>query len=152
MSARAWQISFELPQETRSGRVDWASMERAWAWSSANSWLIRHSDEETYGEKVRECHRLQRRIEKTTEKLVSVQAWRAFFSRLDDQTVQGLNAWMKAVGRIGKGTGKHAYRHRRAARRYAMNCVQQIPAWVMPLAQAMGNGGGQVRSVRHRHH
>ena len=122
---------------TTAGDQEWASrlgsMERAWAWSSANSWLIRHSDEETYGEKVRECHRLQRRIEKTTEKLVSVQAWRAFFSRLDDQTVQGLNAWMKAVGRIGKGTGKHAYRHRRAARRYAMNCVQQIPAWVMPL-------------------
>jgi hypothetical protein len=37
------------------------------------------------------------------------------------------------MGRIGKGTGKYANRNRRTARRYLMDCVPRIPAWIMPL-------------------
>ena len=91
------------------------------------------SDAAACEERVRELHRLQRGIEQTTGELVSIRAWRAFFERLDQPTVHSLNAWTKAVGRIGKGTGKYAYRHRRTARRYLMDCVPRIPAWVMPL-------------------
>ena len=110
-----------------------SAIKEAWAWSSAHVWVQQVSDTASCEERVREFHRLQRRIEKTTEELVSIRAWRAFFERLDQQTVQSLTAWTKAVGRIGKGTGKYAYRHRRTARRYLMECVPCIPAWVMPL-------------------
>jgi very-short-patch-repair endonuclease len=82
---------------------------------------------------VQDYHRLKRRIEKATEKLASLRAWKAFFDRLDEKTVQSLIAWTKAVDRIGKGTGKHAHRHRRTARQYLMECVPRIPAWIMPL-------------------
>jgi very-short-patch-repair endonuclease len=82
---------------------------------------------------VQDYHRLKQKIEKATESLVSIRAWQAFFDRLDEKTVQSLNAWTRAVDRIGKGTGKHAYRHRRTARQYLMECVPNIPAWVMPL-------------------
>lgn len=120
-----------------AGNSEWTArvldLERAWAWSAAREWLRRVSDSSTYKELVREFHRLQRRNEKATEELLSIQAWRAFFDRLDDATVQSLNAWTRAVNRIGKGTGKHAYRHRRSARQYLMDCVPKIPAWVMPL-------------------
>src|SRR5207249_3294439 len=44
-----------------------------------------------------------------------------------------LNAWTKALDRVGKGTGKYAYRHRKTARRYLTECIPSIPAWVMPL-------------------
>jgi very-short-patch-repair endonuclease len=120
-----------------AGNHGWKSkvveLERAWGWSSARAWLRRVSDTSVYKELVQEFHRLQREVEKVTEELVSIRAWRAFFDRLDVATVQSLNAWTKAVDRIGKGTGKHAYRHRRAARQYLMDCVPKIPAWVMPL-------------------
>ncbi len=46
---------------------------------------------------------------------------------------QHLIAWTKAVARIGKGTGKYAYRHRRTARQYLVACIPKIPAWIMPL-------------------
>ena len=114
-----------------TGRV--RAMKQAWAWTGAHAWLCQVSDAGAFEERVREFHRLQRSIEKTTGELVSVRAWRAFFDRLDQPTVHSLNAWTKAVGRIGKGTGKYAYRHRRTARRYLMDCVPRIPAWVMPL-------------------
>jgi len=122
---------------TTAGNPEWKSrvltIERAWVWSSTRTWLRRVSDASAYTERVHEFHRLQQKIEKATEELVSRRAWRAFFQRLDDATRQSLIAWTRAVDRIGKGTGKHAYRHRRAARKYLMDCVSRIPAWVMPL-------------------
>ena len=119
------------------GEPEWAikinEMRRAWAWSSARSWLCRISSASAHIELVREFHLCQNRIEKSIKDLVSIKSWRRFFDRLDKRTIQSLNAWTKAVSRIGKGTGKYAHRHRRTARRYLMDCVPQIPAWVMPL-------------------
>jgi very-short-patch-repair endonuclease len=108
-------------------------LREAWAWVAARAWLRRVSDASAHEARVEDYHRLQQKIEKATENLVSNRAWNAFFDRLDERTVQSLNAWTRAVDRIGKGTGKHAYRHRRTARQYLMDCVPSIPAWVMPL-------------------
>lgn len=105
----------------------------AWAWASTRAWLRRVSDASAYEARVQDYHRVQQKIERATEHLVANRAWKQFFERLDERTVQSLNAWTRAVDRIGKGTGKHAYRHRRTARQYLMDCVPRIPAWVMPL-------------------
>jgi very-short-patch-repair endonuclease len=122
---------------TTAGEPDWQNRVRtlreAWAWAAARAWLRRVSDASAYEARVQDYHRLQRKIEKATENLVSIRAWQAFFDRLDEKTVQSLNAWTRAVDRLGKGTGKHAYRHRRTARQYLMECVPSMPAWVMPL-------------------
>jgi very-short-patch-repair endonuclease/polyhydroxyalkanoate synthesis regulator phasin len=119
------------------GEPDWQNRVRTlretWAWAAARAWLRLVSDASAYKARVQDYHRLQRKFEKATEHLVSIRAWQAFFDRLDEKTVQSLNAWTRAVDRIGKGTGKHAYRHRRTARQYLMECVPNIPAWVMPL-------------------
>lgn len=108
-------------------------LREAWDWASAHAWLRKVSDVSEYKARVQDYHRLQQKIEKATENLVANRAWKAFFKRLDEKTVQSLSAWTRAVDRIGKGTGKHAYRHRRTARQYLMDCVPRIPAWVMPL-------------------
>ena len=79
------------------------------------------SDAGTFEGRVREFHRLRRSIKKTAGEPVSIQAWGAFFDRLDQPPMYNLNAWTKAVGRIGKGTGKYAYCHRRTACQYLMD-------------------------------
>ncbi|MGB7291006.1 MAG: AAA domain-containing protein [Thermodesulfobacteriota bacterium] len=108
-------------------------LEKAWAWGAAKAWLRRVTDTHTYRRLIEERHRLQDRIEKKLEQLATLRAWQSFFARLDDTTEQNLTAWTKAVSRIGKGTGKYAYRHRRTARQYLMACIPRIPAWIMPL-------------------
>lgn len=108
-------------------------LREAWGWAAARAWLRQVSDASAYEARVQDYHRLKQKIERATESLVSHRAWQAFFDRLDEKTVQSLNAWTRAVDRIGKGTGRHAYRHRRTARQYLMDCVPSIPAWVMPL-------------------
>jgi len=108
-------------------------LKEAWHWAAARAWLRRFSDSSAYETRVQDYHRLKRKIEKATEKLASLRAWKAFFDRLDRRTIPSLIAWTKAVDRIGKGTGKHAHRHRRTARKYLMDCIPRIPAWIMPL-------------------
>ena len=85
------------------------------------------SNGDTYRLLREERHRLQDKIEKKVEELAALSAWQAFFERLDDPTEQNLAAWTKAVDRIGKGTGKYAYRHRRTARKYVMACIPKMP-------------------------
>ena len=108
-------------------------LEKAWMWASARSWVRQVSDPNVYEDLVRQSHRRQAQIEKKTEELAALRAWHVFFERLDETTVQHLRAWTRAVARIGKGTGKYAYRHRKTARKYLMACIPKIPAWVMPL-------------------
>jgi len=109
------------------------NLDRAWAWAASRAWLRRVSDSDTYRCLGNERHRLQERIETKVEELAALMAWKAFFDGLDDMAEQNLTAWTKAVTRIGKGTGKYAYRHRRTAREYLMACIPKIPAWIMPL-------------------
>lgn len=124
------------------GNPEWKDrllqLEKAWAWSAARAWLRRVSDSDNYQRLRAERHRLQDRIEKKVEELAALRAWQAFFDRLDDLTEQNLTAWTKALGRIGKDTGKYAYRHRRSARHYLMACIPKIPAWIMPLHRLWG--------------
>lgn len=132
-------VSPELATLVRSTQGDrqWADrlrhLQQAWDWATAKAWLRRVTAPECYLRLTEERHRLQSRLEKKLEELIALKAWHAFFARLDDVTEQNLVAWTRAVARIGKGTGKYAYRHQRTARQYLMACVPKIPAWVMPL-------------------
>ncbi|MEJ5237561.1 MAG: AAA domain-containing protein [Limisphaera sp.] len=119
------------------GQHEWSDrlrhLQEAWHWAVAKAWVHRVANPDHYTRLTEERHRLQRKIEQTLVHVVSLKAWHEFFTRLDDATEQNLVAWTKAVARIGKGTGKHAPRHRRTARQYLMRCIPRIPAWVMPL-------------------
>lgn len=44
-----------------------------------------------------------------------------------------MEAWQQSMRRLGKGTGKHAPRHRRDAQQHLNKCREAVPAWVMPL-------------------
>lgn len=115
------------------GQPRLVELEKAWFWASARGWLKDVADRQRYEDLVQNYHRLKEKIEKRTAEVASARAWQAFFKRLDDFSIQNLEAWSRAIDRIGKDTGKYAYRHRRDARRYLTECLPKIPAWVMPL-------------------
>lgn len=123
--------------KSTQGEPEWnerlRQLGQAWYWAAAKAWLRKVTDPQHSERLSEQRHRLQKKIENKLEKLVTLKAWQAFFQRLDDQTEQYLTAWAEAVRRIGKGTGKHAGRHRRTARQYLMQCIPKMPAWIMPL-------------------
>ncbi len=126
----------DLIQRTE-GNYEWSDrlrhLQAAWNWALARAWLTRISNPELYEQLVEERQRLQENIEKKMKELVALKAWHAFFQRMDDEIEQNLVAWTKAVTRIGKGTGRYAYKHRRTARQYLMRLIPKIPAWIVPL-------------------
>jgi len=123
--------------ESNQGNPAWEDrvrkLQQAWDWAAAKAWLRKVTSPEIYERLADKSRRLQDKIQKKLEELAALKAWQAFFLRIDDQTEQNLTAWTKAVARIGKGTGKYAYRHRRTARQYLRACIPKMPAWIMPL-------------------
>jgi very-short-patch-repair endonuclease len=119
------------------GNPEWIdrfrSLQAAWYWSCARGWLQDISDRDRHDTLVSTSHRLRGKLETKIAEVAAESSWSFFFQRLDDETSQSLKAWTKAVNRIGRGTGKYAFRHRRTARQYLMSCVPKIPSWIMPL-------------------
>jgi len=117
--------------------VDWdarlSSIEKAWKWARAKSWLKDYLSE-------KDDRRLQRRVEQIESEigtkmadLSALHAWRFCFSRMKERHRKHLSAWRLAIRKVGKGTGKHAPQYRRDAQQHLNECREAVPAWVMPL-------------------
>ena len=119
------------------GRPEWAAkvrdLEKAWNWARAKTWIESKRGDLEYGQLLQEHGILQDRLRKSLAKLASLKAWSQFSRRLNEHTRQSLHAWSHAVQVLGKGKGKYAAKHRRAARAYLKACLPSIPAWIMPL-------------------
>lgn len=82
---------------------------------------------------------LSGRYRKVTAKLAADRAWYALAERLQGniKLTQALNGWKGTIKQIGKGTGKRVSKLRAIARRQMTQCQEAVPAWVMPLSDAM---------------
>ncbi|MBY0550029.1 MAG: AAA family ATPase [Candidatus Obscuribacterales bacterium] len=105
----------------------------AWNHARAERWIRHLYVIDTDHAVLEQLSDIQRRQSRYLAELSAERGWFHFLGRLDERHRQSLDAWKKAVARIGKGTGKHAERHRRAAREHMLNCRAAIPAWIMPM-------------------
>ena len=64
--------------------------------------------------------------------LVRERAFLALDRRLSAKVKSALVEYVRALGRIGRGTGKGAGRHRRTAREAMSRCYDAVPCWIMP--------------------
>ncbi len=104
----------------------------AWAWCQASSWLsaFLSCDDQMLERNVK---RLEAASAKALEELAAEKAWSHCFSRMTRAHQQHLVSWSQSMRRLGKGTGKHAHKHRLDAQRSLNQCKGAVPAWVMPL-------------------
>ncbi len=80
----------------------------------------------------REREALDRRSRKLLVELVRERAFHTLERRLSPRVKSALVEYVRALGRLGKGTGKGAGHHRRAAREAMARCYEAIPCWIMP--------------------
>jgi very-short-patch-repair endonuclease len=107
--------------------------EDAWAWAAART---RVRDMTAPDADTRVAKRItdeQKHIQELLAQLASARAWAYCLERLTENQRVHLQAWSLAMRRIGKGTGKYANQHRRAARENIGHCQPAIPAWIMPI-------------------
>jgi len=108
-------------------------IERAWNWAIARSWLNKWNTSDDADNLERQITQTEEDARRATETVAATRAWRWFFSRMTDHHRRHLLGWQQAVNKLGKGTGRHAWKHRRAAQGHLNECRPAVPAWVMPL-------------------
>lgn len=105
----------------------------AWHWAQAKYFIEKYIRQEDVPALAKRAKQIEDEVNGIIEQLASLYAWSFSFSRLKKEHRHHMEAWRQAMRRLGKGTGKHAYHHRRDAQEHLNNCREAVPAWVMPL-------------------
>ena len=108
---------------------DWR---RAWDAAAAEGKLARADGREALLALARERDAADRRGRKLFVELVRERAFLQLERRLSPRVKSALVEYVRALGRLGKGTGKGAGRHRRTARDAMARCYDAVPCWIMP--------------------
>lgn len=107
-------------------------LDKAWAWAQGNTWLdnFLKADLDSL---ERHTKRLDEDTRSDIAALASLKAWQFCFARMQEDHRRHLMSWQQSMKKLGKGTGKYAYTHRKDAQRHLNECKDAVPAWVMPL-------------------
>ena len=105
----------------------------AWRWAYARYWVEDFISQEDAPALAQRAKQIEDEINNTIAKLSAQYAWSFCFSRLKKRHQENMVAWQQAMKKIGKGTGRQAWRYRREAQHYLNQCYEAAPAWVMPL-------------------
>jgi very-short-patch-repair endonuclease len=108
-------------------------IESAWHWAQAREWVEDYIRQEDVPALANRAKQIEDEISGIIAKLAALHAWSFCFSRLNEDHRRHMVLWQQSMRRLGKGTGKHAPRHRRDAREHLDKCREAVPAWVMPL-------------------
>lgn len=71
--------------------------------------------------------------------LVDKKTWYNQIVNMTDKSKRSLYAWLEAMKKIGKGTGKYANYYKKLAKQEMGNCKSAIPVWIMPFNKVIEN-------------
>lgn len=77
-------------------------------------------------------HQAEEELARTYQSLVSKRTWLKLAENASHEVRAALQAYLNAIKRIGKGTGKRAVRYRQDARVAAEQANRAVPCWIMP--------------------
>ncbi|WP_257535992.1 DEAD/DEAH box helicase [Metabacillus litoralis] len=114
-------------------------MSNAWLWKQVDYW-VKEIQAKPKIEKLEEERKLEQLKEnKIIKDLVAESTWKEQIIRTTGSQKRSLFAWLKAVQRIGKGTGKYANIYRKDASKEMMIAKGAIPVWIMPVQRVIEN-------------
>ena len=127
--APAWAERLRTDPDPSAWPDDWQA---AWDRAAAERRLAAIDRREALSALARERDAADRRGRKLFVELVRERAFLALERRLSQKVKSALVEYVRALGRLGKGTGKGAGRHRRVARGAMARCYDAVPCWIMP--------------------
>ena len=108
---------------------DWR---KRWRLRQLASWLDASQKLDAFRTLHGERQKAEGDLSRAYTRLIEQRTWRELKKQASPAVMTALSAYAVAVGRIGKGTGKSANRHRKTAR-HAANAVKgALPCWIMP--------------------
>lgn len=105
----------------------------AWKISRLNSWLNNVHDHEDIDSLQEKLERLNKKEFEKNSELVTIMAWQRQIDRVTPEQRAALQAWAHEMKQYGKGTGKYAVQHMRAAQEALKEAKDAVPVWIMPL-------------------
>ncbi|MEZ0536616.1 AAA domain-containing protein [Caldicellulosiruptoraceae bacterium PP1] len=111
----------------------------AWQWRQCDTYL-KEIKETGNIEKISNILKEEEKKESNILKeLVEKSTWLAQIERITHEQKRSLHAFVQAVRKIGKGTGKYANMYRKEAREEMQICKGAIPVWIMPIQKIIEN-------------
>ncbi|MFE0747597.1 AAA domain-containing protein [Gordonia sp. NPDC058843] len=110
-------------------------MGAAWAWRFAHTWAQDRSDPSAEDRLQAALDAIEVDISALTTRLASARAVRELLSRTTAGELQAVQSYRDHMINLGKGSGKHANRFRRAAREAMAEAQNAVPAWIMSISQ-----------------
>ncbi|HVX91769.1 MAG TPA: AAA domain-containing protein [Xanthobacteraceae bacterium] len=104
----------------------------AWDHAAAEALLARIDQRERLAQLAADRAQAEARCRKLFGALVRERTFYELDRRLSPSIKASLVQFVRALARIGKGTGKSAWIHRRAAREAMSRCYGAVPCWIMP--------------------
>jgi very-short-patch-repair endonuclease len=131
--APAW--ASRLREERATSSLDFlipAAWRDVWDYAAAESLLSRIDERDRLAKLTNDRESADRQCRKLFGELVRERTFYELNRRLTPGIKTALVEFVRALTRIGAGTGKSAWIHRRAAREAMSRCYDAVPCWIMP--------------------
>ena len=105
---------------------------KAWMWKQRKQYLHEIDGRDELKKLSVKRVSLDSDLRKTFAKLIHLKTNIGLHTNMTEHVQSALIRFVSSIGKIGKGTGKRAPRHRRDAYRAMQNCYAGVPCWIMP--------------------
>lgn len=112
------------------------NLKLAWKIAWLQSWLDTVHEHIDIDELQSQLERLTKREYQLNSDLVTILAWQRQIDKVTKKQRDALMAWSHEMKKYGKGTGKYAVTHLRAAQEALKEAKHAVPVWIMPLHRA----------------
>lgn len=118
-----------LGTEDRLTPVDWF---KTWKWNQLKQYLHEIDGRDQLKKLSAKRLTLDNDLKSAFSKLVHLKTNIGLHKSMTELVQGALTRFLSSVTKIGRGTGKRAPRHRRAAYRAMQDCYGSVPCWIMP--------------------
>jgi RNA polymerase sigma factor (sigma-70 family) len=126
-------LATELSQNSQVALSEFKSLENAWIWARAKSWLEDFINKDDLPSLERSLHQINSEIGKNLAELSAFLAWKFCFSRMEEKHRSYLVGWQQAFEKAKRKYSKYRIQYMRDAQQQLSKCKEAIPAWIMPL-------------------
>jgi very-short-patch-repair endonuclease len=106
--------------------------QRAWRLRRLATHLAAIDSQDEFKKLARVRTDLEHDLARAYHAMVVKRTWRKLAENATPNVRAGLQAYLNAIQKIGKGTGKRAVRYRQDARYAAAEAIPAVPCWIMP--------------------
>ena len=130
--AAAWAATLRRTQAAEGEAALIAHWRKFWDHAAAEALLSRIDRREDLAKLLDQRSSLEAQSRRLFGELVRERTFYQLQRGLTDSIKAALVEFVRALTRIGKGTGKSAWMHRRTARDAMSRCYNAVPCWIMP--------------------